>query len=61
MDKKKNYTNFLNLCYKIQNQYFKSVIEQNIQKTQLDNEFFRFTKEMDLTLKTVIYFNNLIK
>ena len=51
MDKKKNYTNFLNLCYKIQNQYYKSVIEQDIHKKQLDKEFFRFTKEMDLAFK----------
>ena len=51
MDKKKNYTNFLNLCDKIQNQYYKSVIEQDIQKKQLEKEFFRFTKEMDLAFK----------
>ena len=59
MDKKKNYTNFLNLCYKIQNQYFKSVIEQD--KKTIIKRVLRFSKEMDLTLKTVIYFNNLIK
>ena len=51
MDKKKNYTNFLNLCDKIQKQYYNSVIEQHVQKKQLEKEFFRFTKEMDLTFK----------
>ena len=51
MDKKKNYTNFLNLCDKIQKQYYNSVIEQDVQKKQLEKEFFRFTKEMDITFK----------
>lgn len=51
MTKKNSYNDFMKMWKYIQNHYYKSAIQQDEQKKQLEKEFFISTKAMDLDFK----------